>query len=449
MASGAPHQACSRASQTCRARPIARHKRTQVAAAAARGGGTSGPPAAAPPTRTAKHHGLLDALVQQARREVVDGWLGDLVAPLLTDDPGAAQPPPVTRSPQDLADPDSLFVEVDGVSLHYKERWPAVAAGPDAAGQPASSSTAGGSGGSREAAGQAAQRPVILLVHGFNGSVFNWRSMMQPLADTTGCRVIAFDRPPFGLAQRPLEWGPGQRLQYNPYALDGSARLAAGLLDALGVGRVVAVGHSAGALVCMELAQRQPHRVAGLGFVAPALPTTPDNSFTRRANLGQQLRFLAVRGLLQDDRLGLRYVRRQILRRRDEVASGSAGLTSADDSETEADVAAGYLRPLLAHDWDRASLLNFRAFSIPPAYDYGSLAAPVLLVQGSDDGGLAENARTLAGLLQRRPQGSTRFVELQGVGHIPMDECPGRLNELLVDFVRHEVLAAAGSGAAR
>lgn len=47
------------------------------------------------------------------------------------------------------------------------------------------------------------------------------------------------------------------------------------------------------------------------------------------------------------------------------------------------DVARGYLRPLLAHDWDRASLLNFRAFSIPPAYDYSSLAAPVLLVQAS------------------------------------------------------------------
>lgn len=31
-----------------------------------------------------------------------------------------------------------------------------------------------------------------------------------------------------------------------------------------------------------------------------------------------------------------RYVRRQILRRRDEVASGSAGLTSADDSESDA-----------------------------------------------------------------------------------------------------------------
>lgn len=77
-----------------------------------------------------------------------------------------------------------------------------------------------------------------------------------------------------------------------------------------------------------------PFLPAGLAFVAPALPTTPDNSFARRATLGQQLRFLAVRGLLQDDRLGLRYVRRQLLKRRDEVAAGKAGLSSADEEET-------------------------------------------------------------------------------------------------------------------
>lgn len=59
--------------------------------------------------------------------------------------------------------------------------------------------------------------------------------------------------------------------------------------------------------VKVQAAHGAPAAVAaGLGFVAPALPTTPDNSFTRRANLGQQLRFLAVRSLLQDDRLGLR-----------------------------------------------------------------------------------------------------------------------------------------------
>lgn len=41
----------------------------------------------------------------------------------------------------------------------------------------------------------------------------------------------------------------------------------------------------------------------------------------------------------------------------------------------------GFLRPLQAHDWDRGALLNLRAFSIPPAYDYAALAAPVLLVR--------------------------------------------------------------------
>jgi pimeloyl-ACP methyl ester carboxylesterase len=107
-------------------------------------------------------------------------------------------------------------------------------------------------------------------------------------------------------------------------------------------------------------------------------------------------------------------------------------------------------------------------------------------LQGSNDGGLTENARALAGLLQARPQGSTRFVELevrrqgphmrclavhlpralllqpastrctallevppqtsslpprrvQGVGHAPMDETPERLNRLLIEFVKQVV----------
>ena len=35
---------------------------------------------------------------------------------------------------------------------------------------------------------------------------------------------------------------------------------------------VIAVGHSAGALVCMELAQRQPQRVAGKQSAAAVAP---------------------------------------------------------------------------------------------------------------------------------------------------------------------------------
>ena len=139
------------------------------------------------------------ALLQQARQEVVDGWLGDLVLPLLTDDPGAVRPPPVTRPPQELADPDSLFVAVDGVSLHYKERWPAGQAAAGAAPASSSSSSGGGGGGGGQAG---RQLPAILLVHGFNGSVFNWRTTMQPLADATGCRSAAWAPGAWGWWQR-------------------------------------------------------------------------------------------------------------------------------------------------------------------------------------------------------------------------------------------------------
>lgn len=54
---------------------------------------------------------------------------------------------------------------------------------------------------------------------------------------------------------------------------------------------------------CLRLAL--PPACAALGFVSPALPTSPDNGWLR-ATLGAQLRFVLVRAVLADDRLGLR-----------------------------------------------------------------------------------------------------------------------------------------------
>lgn len=62
---------------------------------------------------------------------------------------------------------------------------------------------------------------------------------------------------------------------------------------------------------------------------------------------------------------------------------------------TPQDVIDGYLRPLRASDWDRASLLNFRAFSLPPPYDYVALRQPVLLVQASAFTSKLDNPFTL------------------------------------------------------
>lgn len=124
---------------------------------------------------------------------------------------------------------------------------------------------------------------------------------MQPLSEVkmsaSGCRVIAFDRPPFGLTERPMSWEGGDA--QSPYStevcwssphavqvpdptraitpvstaslcwecmeesvlnstllLQGGARLAAGLLEKLGVDRAIIVGHSAGGCTALELYRR-------------------------------------------------------------------------------------------------------------------------------------------------------------------------------------------------
>jgi predicted alpha/beta-fold hydrolase len=68
--------------------------------------------------------------------------LQDLLQPLVL---GTPEPLTDTVPPQDLGDADSRWIEVDGISVHHKD------VGPKAPGT-----------------------PTLLLLHGFNGSVFSW-----------------------------------------------------------------------------------------------------------------------------------------------------------------------------------------------------------------------------------------------------------------------------------
>ena len=55
--------------------------------------------------------------------------------------------------------------------------------------------------------GWPASTPAVVLLHGLNGSVFNWRNSLRELSEACGCRAVAFDRPPSGLSERPPSWG--------------------------------------------------------------------------------------------------------------------------------------------------------------------------------------------------------------------------------------------------
>ena len=108
-----------------------------------------------------------------------------VVAPLIVPLPPLRDIAPLGE----LADADSQFIQVNGLSVHYKKY---------------------GDG-----------EPVIILLHGFGASTFSWREVVQPLSQTG--TVIAYDRPAFGLTERPM---PGSWQEDNPYSAEANLESA-------------------------------------------------------------------------------------------------------------------------------------------------------------------------------------------------------------------------------
>jgi pimeloyl-ACP methyl ester carboxylesterase len=94
---------------------------------------------------------------------------------------------------------------------------------------------------------------AVLLIHSSGGGAFAWREVMGELAARCGVRVIALDRPAFGLTSRPHPPPAGSGLP-NPYAPASQAALALQLCSALGVRRAMLVAHGDGCVVAVMAA---------------------------------------------------------------------------------------------------------------------------------------------------------------------------------------------------
>ena len=114
--------------------------------------------------------------------------------------------------------------------------------------------------------------PLIVLMHGFGASTFSWREVIQPLTEFGD--VLAYDRPAFGLTERPTEWS-GE----NPYGFAGNFALLDDLVAKFGEGRrIVLVGHSAGGQLAAEYARLRPELQTSLVLVDAAILTTGGGS---------------------------------------------------------------------------------------------------------------------------------------------------------------------------
>ena len=122
----------------------------------------------------------------------------------------------------------------------------------------------------------AADLPVAVLLHGFGGSSFSFRGILEPVADALGTGAIAFDRPAFGFTSRPVPPSCGYwseaRDGRNPYALAAAVEITFRVADALAPEKpLVLIGHSAGAEAAVAAALARPDRVAALVLIAPAV----------------------------------------------------------------------------------------------------------------------------------------------------------------------------------
>lgn len=100
-----------------------------------------------------------------------------------------------------------------------------------------------------------ADAPVVLLLHGFPTSSFQYRELMPLLADRY--RVIAPDLPGFGFTEIPAE----RRYRYT---FDALAETVAAFTEALGLRRYALYIFDYGAPTGLRLAMAHPERVAAI-----------------------------------------------------------------------------------------------------------------------------------------------------------------------------------------
>ena len=300
---------------------------------------------------------------------LVAGIVSFLVVPFLIPNASTG-----TNTAEQLATVDDRFVDLNGLNVRYREQ----AYTGDCACTP----------------------PLIVLMHGFGASVFSWRSVLQPMGQFGD--VIAYDRPAFGLTERPTEW-----TGTNPYGFEGNFELLDALIERFGAGRnVVLVGQSAGGQLAAEYARLNTDTVTALILVDPAILTTGGST--------EGLDWLWT--IPQIDRLGPILVA-SIATSGDDLLRQSF----ADQSFVTDDIYAGYHLPLQVKGWEEA-FWNFSTASRKNdlVANLGEISQPVLLITG--DGDTVVPTSDTVKLKSLIPGSALEIIP--NAGHLPQEERP-------------------------
>lgn len=247
---------------------------------------------------------------------------------------------------------------------------------------------------------------TILLLIGLGGRASDWGTTL-PRALSERYRVVRVDHRGAGLSPP----APGG------YTLRDMARDATAVLDAVGAERAHVVGYSMGGMIAQLMATEHPERVERLVLLSThfggrdAVPPTP-----------KALKLFDPKQLLLRAFSAKRMVRFTI----DTLFGGGSHTRVAEALEVMlANVQATPTSPVTF----KAQMDAIIASDL--GHKVSEIKQTTLVIHGTDDPLVPFGNGEL--LHARLP--ASRFEILDGVGHMPMLECPEKLSELILGFL--------------
>ena len=265
---------------------------------------------------------------------------------------------------------------------------------------------------------EAGQGPLVLCLHGFPDTAWNFRPLLGALADA-GFRAVA----PFMRGYAPSALAPD-----GDYRVETLGRDVLALIEALGADRAFVVGHDWGAVAAYAAASLQPNRIPRM--ITAAIPHL--RHFVLRPSLRQLYRSRYM-GLFQFPNAEQRVTRNDFAYIENLIREWSpawnftaedlAPLKAMWSDPTRLSAALGYYRALPA---GLASAASWRSFMQP-------LKVPVRVIYGDRDGCIGPE------MFQGMEHLFTAGLELMKMpeaGHFMQLEQPSVFNAHVIEFMQ-------------
>jgi pimeloyl-ACP methyl ester carboxylesterase len=246
----------------------------------------------------------------------------------------------------------------------------------------------------------------LLLLHAFPLHRGMYAEQVEGLRGVA--RVLTLDAPGVG------------RSEPAPLSIDGIADLAAGLLDALQIPKAVVGGVSMGGYAALAFARRHPDRLLGLILANTRAAADSDEARKGRAEMAAVARAQGPAAIAE--RMLPKVLGPATLKRNRKLVDRVRQMIESLSGDVIAD-----LLGALAGRTDSTAILS-------------QISVPTLVIASEDDT-LTPASEALV-WAQAIP--GSRYVEIEGVGHLSNMEAPERFNQAVRNFLETTIVFQDG-----